>query len=175
MEEIWKDIPEYEGLYQSSNLGNVRSLDREIINSLGVRKQIKGRIRTNCNVNGYYKIKLQSTKKQKTYFVHRLVAFCFLPKSQKPEINHIDGNKLNNVVDNLEWVTRAENIQHAYDTKLRKAKAYKVMATDLNTKEEFFFSSQKEAAITLQLDPSHISKVVTGKRKHTGNFTFERI
>ncbi len=78
-------------------------------------KQLKPQI-----IHGYAKLRLQSNGKSKQVMVHRLVAELYLPKSHKPEVNHIDGNKLNNHVSNLEWATRSENAKHALDTGLNK-------------------------------------------------------
>ena len=102
-QEIWKDIPEYKGKYQISNLGNIRYV--------GKTKLIKQQI----NKDGYFIVSLRIGKTKKTYRVHRLVAQVFIPNLlNKPQINHKDGIKTNNCVDNLEWVDAKENIEHAY-------------------------------------------------------------
>ena len=99
--EIWKDIPNYEGLYQISDTGRIKSLKRNII------------LKPSTNKN-YFKIILCKNGSKKTYFIHRLVAIAFIsnPKNLL-EVNHIDGNKLNNNVNNLEWCTRKENVEHS--------------------------------------------------------------
>ena len=125
MEEIWKDIKGYEGLYQVSNLGNVRSLDI-LINCKGARgidKHIrKGRIlKKVINTKGYYYINLSKKSKIKNTRVHRLVAKAFIENPNNYKIiNHIDGNKLNNRVDNLEWCTFSHNNKDAYKQGLKK-------------------------------------------------------
>lgn len=102
-QEIWKDIPNYEGKYQISNLGNIRHF--------GKTKLIKQQI----NKDDYSIVSLRNGKTKKTYRVHRLVAKAFIPNPEnKPQINHIDGNKRNNCVINLEWVNASENIRHAH-------------------------------------------------------------
>lgn len=107
MQEIWKDIPGYEGLYQASNLGRIRSLHFR-----GGKNQ---KILTPYNVLGYLRIRIFKDKKQKSIGVHRLIALTFiLNPENKPEVNHIDGNKTNNIVENLEWVTASENVTHAF-------------------------------------------------------------
>jgi len=116
-EEIWKDIEGYEGLYQVSNKGNVKSLDRVVRsknNSFAIKKGI---YRKQYILFGYRKINLYNSdsKKYKSYFVHRLVAFAFCSGySEGLVVNHIDEDKLNNDCSNLEWVTQKKNINHGY-------------------------------------------------------------
>lgn len=116
-EEIWKDIEGYEGLYQVSNLGRVKrmrfinkntNIEKERIKSQKIRK------------DGYLEVALYKNGKGKYIQVHRLVAKSFIPNPKKlPQVNHIDGNKENNCVDNLEWVTNKENVTHAIKTGLQ--------------------------------------------------------
>lgn len=122
--EIWKDIPEYIGYYQISNLGRIRSLDR-IINNSSIRNNgklfIKGKILKASNVCGYLRLVLSKNNKSKGFYVHRLVAISFINnKHNKKEVNHIDGNKKNNNYLNLEWCTSLENTIHAEKNNLRK-------------------------------------------------------
>jgi len=103
--EIWLPVPDYED-YHVSNFGRVKSFKfktpRIMIPYL--------------NGSGYLQICLSKDDKSKHFHIHRLVALCFVSNPQdKPEVNHIDGNKLNNFVENLEWVTREQNINHAFD------------------------------------------------------------
>lgn len=105
--EFWKDIIGYEGLYQVSNLGNVKSLN---YHRTGQEKLLSLRISS----HGYLLINLYKDGKYICHSVHRLVAEAFLPNTNNyPEVNHIDKNKLNNNVDNLEWCTRKYNQNHA--------------------------------------------------------------
>ena len=110
-QEIWKDIQGYEGLYQISNLGRVKSLERIIITNNGITKKISEKIlKPYLKGNGYYNIVLRKDSKTKCYFVHRLVAKEFIPNPDNlPQVNHKDENKLNNNVDNLEWCTSKYN------------------------------------------------------------------
>ena len=115
MKEIWKDIKNYEGRYQISNFGNVRSVTRTVLKR-GKYATIKGRVLSlNYKSNGYVYIELSKNSKKKTFRVHRLVAEAFLEnKDSKKQVNHKDLNKNNNIVDNLEWSTQSENMNHAY-------------------------------------------------------------
>ena len=110
--EIWKDVPEYEGVYMISNKGRLKALEREIAH--GNTKQIRRETIKHqwMNDDGYMICKLSKDGRNKNVAVHRLVALAFLDNPEnKAEVNHIDGNRSNNDVANLEWVTRAENIQ----------------------------------------------------------------
>lgn len=114
--EIWKDINGYEGYYQISNKGNVRSLDRFD----GVHDRQGTIIKPNLKHNGYLQVGLRKHRIRKWIGIHRLVAIHFIENpDNKPQVNHIDGNKQNNNVENLEWVTAKENQNHATKIGLR--------------------------------------------------------
>ena len=120
MIEVWRDIRGYEGLYQVSNLGRVKSIPRERTKG-GILKPLK-------DTTGYLSVNLYKNGKIKRYKIHRLVANNFL------EVNHKDGNKLNNNLSNLEYVTRSQNILHRFRT--LKQKTYrKYKNTEWDTKE----------------------------------------
>ena len=118
MQEIWKDIEGHEGIYQVSNLGRVKSLSREIpVANHGAwrTRTIPEKIlKLHLNENGYVIIILTKDKVRATKKMHRVVAEAFIPNPENKRcVNHIDGNKENNCVDNLEWVTHKENMEHA--------------------------------------------------------------
>ena len=118
--ELWKDIKGYESVYQISNLGNLRRLDTLIKfpNGEFVRK---GRpIKATKNSKGYMTVILCWNGKRSTKTIHRLVAEAFIIKiPNKNDVNHIDGNPLNNTEDNLEWCCPSYNQYHAYEMKLK--------------------------------------------------------
>ena len=109
--EVWRGIADYEEYYQVSNFGRIRSLDRVGDNG----RVYKGVTRAlSDNGKGYLHVELKLKGKGKSLYVHRAVATAFLPNPEnKPEVNHKDLNTSNNCVTNLEWVTRAENMQHS--------------------------------------------------------------
>jgi len=118
--EMWKDIPEYEGLYQVSNFGNVRSVER-VAGKNNTTRNIKGTSIEMCiDKGGYLFVRLWSCNSWKNFKVHRLVLRAFRPSNNDIlDVNHIDGNKKNNRISNLEWCTRAENHYHAIKLGLR--------------------------------------------------------
>lgn len=113
--ETWKEIPGFEGRYEVSNLGRVKSLPREVSNHTG-KSMVKEKIlKQRADCKGYMRIDLNDNDGKHKYLgVHRLVAMAFIPNPEnKPQINHIDGVKNHNFVENLEWVTNQENHDHA--------------------------------------------------------------
>lgn len=110
--EIWKDIKGYEGLYQVSNFGNVKSLDRVVEHKKLGKYKLQGKLNKKyINYKGYEEVTLYKNNINKRIFVHRLVAIHFIENFNlyKNQINHKDFNKLNNHVNNLEWVDNREN------------------------------------------------------------------
>lgn len=115
MQEIWKPIVGWEGLYEVSNLGNVRSLDR-YVNQLNYKRFCKGQLlKPTFHKSNYFIVTLRNSGVQKICKVHQLVMNTFNPNNsdEKLEINHIDGNTKNNNLNNLEWCTHQQNLQHA--------------------------------------------------------------
>ena len=145
MEEIWKPYPED---------------PRYLVSNTGFVKGPKGHILSGSITNGYYRIGLYNGKNKKYEFVHRIVAKTFIPNPEnKPIINHKDGNKLNNNIDNLEWCTQQENVIHARDVlkisyqtdAAHEARKQKIKIIDIITKEEQIFNSIQECADFLNI------------------------
>jgi hypothetical protein len=133
--EIWKDIKNYEGIYQVSNYGNIKRVPRTILRNNGRSIPYKEYLlKPNITPKGYLRIQLVKNTKQSNLFIHRLVAETFVPNPEnKPEVNHINGNKKDAFYKNLEWTTSSENQQHAYDIGLKKAKSkYIIFCKELN-------------------------------------------
>ena len=128
--EIWKDIKGYEGLYQVSNLGRIKALERKFIfkkNNKEITKKFKEKIKKQCETSkrngrqGYLCTRLLNKKGEtKCEYVHILVAKAFIKNPKhKPTVNHKDGDKHNNTVENLEWNTYSQNNKHAIEMQLR--------------------------------------------------------
>lgn len=122
-EEIWKDIPGWEGLYQASNLGNIKGVDRWVVGKDGKSYHIKESIRLlhSTPTCEYLVVVLSRNRHFSNHLVHVLVCSAFHGKREGLlEVNHIDGNKQNNRPENLEWVSRVQNQRHAMQTGLRR-------------------------------------------------------
>jgi len=119
--EEWAAIEGFEGLYEISDLGRVRSIDRIQINSKGIQRRDKGRILTLVDRgNDYLFVSLSKNNKKHNFSVHTGVAQAFIPNPEnRPQVNHKDGDKRNNVKTNLEWATAQENSIHAFENNLR--------------------------------------------------------
>lgn len=174
MEETWKDIPGYEGRYQASTLGNIRSLDRLVTTNIKGTRCIQfhhGRLlRPGNNAKGYLFVHLSGIR----HYVHRLVGLTFIDKcDSKPFINHKDGNKSNNVVSNLEWCSASENMIHCNRViKTRKSLKGRPMP-QCNGKKVYMskdgalvsvFDSMREASRFFGIDPSRLSSHIRGRR-----------
>lgn len=120
MEEIWKDVRGFEGLYQISNFGRVRSLDR--IDSMG-RLHLGQILKITDNSHGYKKVTLCKNSVHTNKYIHRLVAEAFISNPNNlSEVNHKDEDKSNNSIDNLEWVSHRDNMEYGTRKERHKAK-----------------------------------------------------
>ncbi len=178
LREQWVDIENYDG-YQVSTYGRVKSLDRTVVRSDGELRRFKGKIlQPHDNSRGYLQLNLNGHKQQK---IHRLVAKAFIPNPEiKYAVNHIDGDKYNNTINNLEWCTRSENEQHAYLHKLKSAPwkgktgnkhpLSRKVAQIKNRAVVATFAGTNEAHRLTGITQSNISGACTGKRKQAGGF-----
>lgn len=195
--EIWKDIKDYEGKYQVSNQGRVRSLDR--INSAG--KRTSGRIRIPTkNKNGYLYVNLCSNGKPHNCSVHRLVAVAFLPNpDNKYTVNHKNENKEDNRVDNLEWMSLEENLRYGtHDKRAAQTKKGMMCGPDhpnfgkyginanthkgkvvgigkRNPNDTVMFDTAADAARILHLSAGQLCDSIHNCRKSCGGYYWRRI
>ena len=158
MEEIWRDIDGYEGLYQVSNKGRVKSL-----------KWGKERIlRPRDNGRGYLRVQLTKENTSKHIRVHRLVARAFIPNPHNlPEINHIDENKKNNSVENLEWCDRRYNVNYGTRNERVSRKILQYSKSGEFIRE---WQGAREVERVLGIDNSHINACCRGKQKSAYGF-----
>lgn len=181
MEEIWKDIKNYEGLYQISNYGRVKSLPKKLNNHTGFKITKEMILKPRINKKGYVKYALYKNRKQKNISAHRLVAEAFIPNPEnKPQVNHISGIKTDNNVSNLEWCTNSENQIHAFKMGLQKRRkgknnitSKKVVQYDLNNNFIKEYYGVKEASEKIGIHPSNIYKCCRGEKKQTKGFVFK--
>lgn len=165
LDEIWQSVDGYEGLYLVSTYGRVLSAPRS-----GTKKE--WHFLAPHLVCGYVQYELSKSNKTKSYKAHRLVAEAFLPNPErKREVNHIDGNKHNNKLDNLEWSTTSENQIHAHYKLGKGIKAVKQLSKD--GKLIKVWRSIKEASLSLGIDRSDISNASRGKRLSAGGYKWQ--
>ena len=175
MNEIWKDISDYEGIYQVSTLGRVRSLDRvgrqgHFLNGVILRQQL--------SKTGYYYVILKDGKsREKTMKVHRLVATAFLDnKENYPIINHKDENKTNNIVENLEWCTYRYNT--IYGTGVQRGAKKQMVPVIQKTVDGVVvnvFDGMSVAAKETGISESKISMCCSGKRNRAGGYIWQKV
>lgn len=177
IKEIWKDIPNYEGLFQVSNKGRVKSVKRKCL-----IRTVPEKIRTlSLDKYGYYHLALSKNNKRKNFFVHRLVAMAFLsnPNNYKT-VNHIDGNKKNCFLENLEWASISQNTKHAYKIGVKKpsggAVKYKPVA---QYKKDgtlvAIYKSIKEAFVKTKINNISACLNKNNKYKTSGGYIWKEI
>ena len=176
--EYWKDIPNYEGLYQVSNLGRVKRLESAVWNGYKYVSKKEHILKPHTNTHGYPSVILcKNGKHHKNHRVHRLVAQAFIPNPQnKIDINHINGIKTDNRVKNLEWVTRSENLIHAFKTGLNHGYPIrKIHQYDLNGNFIKTWDSISDAERYLGISHSHICRCCSHQfnRKTAGGYIWE--
>jgi hypothetical protein len=165
--EDWKALPKWEGLYEVSPLGFIRSVPRN-----GTHRQ-PHILSKSTDSDGYHVSKLRDGARVITIKVHRAVAMAFIPNpDNKPQVNHIDGNKQNNHISNLQWVTASENIRHAKDSGLQMEcfNRKPVQQIDQSGKAIATFPSLRAAEEATGIGWTGISAVLRGKRNHAGGY-----
>lgn len=190
--EVWKPIKDYEQLYEISNTGKVRRKDSILTRSNGRQLPVKGgEMQLRDNGKGYLRVKLCKNNKSRRVLIHRLIAEHFIPQPEGlTVINHIDGNKQNNNISNLEWTTQKENIRHARETGLVDVKKWKNSIAEtgrrvikdlhiknsrsvINTDTGEKFISIVEAAKALGVCRMSLGKKLRGQRKNNTSLVFE--
>jgi len=185
-EEIWRDVVGFEGLYQVSNMGSVRSCYHVVMRSNGRKRTVYPvTLKPQKSAHGYFMFNLSKNGKGKTIVAHRIVAIAFIPNPEnKPQVNHKDGNKKNNHVSNLEWMTSKENINHSwmmgmsYTTHAGKFgdDSYKKTAVIQSDTSGVFIEEHQSiigACNKLGLHPSSIINCCKGRRPNYGGFNWE--
>lgn len=193
--EIWKDIIGYEGLYQVSNLGRVKSLER--YSSCG-RKLKEKILKQGINNDGYCYVNLYKEGVVKTFKTHRLVCQAFIPNPQNyPCVNHKDENPSNNTIENLEWCSYTYNINYglrneraskaiskalkgrvfSQDHKYKLSKVQRKPVAQYNKNGELvgLYTSVKQASELLNIQKDCITRCCNGKHKSAGNYMFRYI
>lgn len=170
---MWTKIKNHPN-YEAHPEGFIRSLDSYANGPYGSKTFRKGKVLKPWNTtSGYSVVQLTGGRR---YAVHRLIAETFIPNPEnKPYVNHIDGNKQNNRVDNLEWVTPAENNYHAKEIGLRNDRIRVRQIDMLTGKVIAEYKSLKEASKVTGLDYSSIAYAARGVYKHSGGFKWERV
>ncbi len=177
--EEWRPVVGYEGLYEISNLGRVKNLRKKRINDVWHTETL---MKPKNNKEIYHRVELSKSGNRKITGVHQLVAAAFINNPEnKPNINHINGKRDDNRIENLEWCTQKENIQHAWDTGLSKARkgghhqsSKAIMIIDIIKNSVTSIGSLKAGAKYLGIGHSTICRYASGQVKND-RYTFEYI
>lgn len=188
--EVWMDIKGYEGLYQVSNHGRVKSLERKVKNGRGIRIVNEKILKSKINNDGYHRITIIKNNKYKAYLIHRLVASHFIINfNNKKDVYHIDGDKLNNYYENLGLCNRKDTIKRAWENgrcenvrksiskigkkygsiNSKKYRSKKVTCIETG----ITYNSATEVGIQLNINQGNISKCCNGKLKSAGGFSWK--
>lgn len=175
MDEIWKDVPDYIGIYQISNLGNARSLDRYVKHPKKGYRLVKGiDIKQSPASSGYNAFSLCKEGTQKTILTHLLVAKLFVDNpNNKPYVNHIDGDKTNCKSDNLEWCTPKENYDHSVANKLQGYRKTPILQLDLNGNLIKEYESQIKAEEETKICRKQINNCAKNKQPTAKGFKWQ--
>ena len=170
--ETWKDIPGYEGIYEVSDKGRVRTAENKTTHSVlrGERKWKQRVLQQKTDSGGYKRVSLWKNKKVKDFLVHRLVAMAFIEsEEEKTIINHKDGVPGNNDVSNLEWCTYKENNAHAVENRLN-CHADPIVLLNLVSKESHYFDSKAEASKFIGRNHGYISRLLKNGENTVDNY-----
>lgn len=168
--EIWKDIPNYEGLYAASSLGRIMSYAKKVWTGFGYRIAPDRILSPSKMKTGYLCVALNKNKKSKTYTVHKLIALTFIPNpNNKEQIDHIDGHKTNNRIENLRWATRIENMNNPKTRIKGRCKPVICIETKI------IYKSMKNASKITKTCESSIRKVCEGINKTAGGYHWKYV
>lgn len=174
-QEIWKQYPEFDFI-EVSNLGRVRTKDRYVPSKNASKRLVKGRVlKQHDNGHGYMFVQFYANGKRITLRVNRMVAITYIPNPHNyPVVNHLDNDRANNAVSNLEWCTRKENEDYKknFGTSTPEVLGRPVIVVNPETSEVFWFESQSEAARQLGVYQQNINHVVKGLRYTASGYWF---
>jgi hypothetical protein len=176
----WKDVIGWEGLYKVSTSGEIKSTNTYVRSPEGKRARNGRILKQGIGNRGYKLVTLSKDNKHTTKNVHRVVAEAFIVNSRNViDVNHKDGDKLNNRLNNLEWVTRRENIMHALSMGLSKTPPQRPKCSVLQyTKEGYVvktYMSMLEAETITGINSGNISNACNGRQKTAGGYKWMKI